>query len=53
MALSDWLSRLSSGPDLDVIELDKLDWATDVLGLEIPATLKLRVLTGFLLRDIK
>ncbi|CAN8304410.1 unnamed protein product [Cochlearia groenlandica] len=44
------------------IQLDKLDWATDVLehwksislnDSEVAATSKIRVLTGFLLRDIK
>ncbi|CAH2033639.1 unnamed protein product [Thlaspi arvense] len=44
------------------VQLDKLDWATDVLehwksisldDPEVPVTSKIRVLTGFLLRDIK
>ncbi|XP_009103224.1 CCA tRNA nucleotidyltransferase, mitochondrial [Brassica rapa] len=43
-------------------QVDKLDWATDILehwksisvdDPEIPETSKIRVLTGFLLRDIK
>ncbi|KAL0795276.1 hypothetical protein Bca101_066653 [Brassica carinata] len=57
-----FLSLIASLRLKNDVQLDKLDWATNILkhwesislgDPELPATSKIRVLTGFLLRDIK
>ncbi|KAJ0257624.1 Uncharacterized protein HA466_0084640 [Hirschfeldia incana] len=57
-----FLSLIASLKLKNDVQLDKLDWATNILehwksislgDPELPATSKIRVLTGFLLRDIK
>ncbi|CAG7864941.1 unnamed protein product [Brassica rapa] len=57
-----FLSLIASFRLKNDVQLDKLDWATNILehwksislgDPELPATSKIRVLTGFLLRDIK
>ncbi|KAL1225831.1 hypothetical protein V5N11_021048 [Cardamine amara subsp. amara] len=57
-----FLSLIGSLQLKNDVQLDKLDWATDVLehwksislnDPEVPGTSKIRVLTGILLRDIK
>ncbi|WZZ58507.1 hypothetical protein YC2023_058614 [Brassica napus] len=61
-ATEKFLSLIASFRLKNDVQLDKLDWATNILELwksislgdpELPATSKIRVLTGFLLREVK